>query len=93
MKRHQEASGKLVVFSGMESAWPAWHFVFQRWFSTLSQKMRAEMKEAAKKRQPVMVVAGARETHARSTQLIVSHLGAHGERTSLGNAEITRRKR
>ena len=59
----------------------------------LSQKMLAEMEEAAEKRQPVMVVAGARETSARSTHLIVSHLGAQGERTSLGNAEITRRKR
>ena len=65
---------------------------FLGWISMLSQKIRAEMKEAAEKVQPVTVETGARETQARSTQLS-SHLGTNGERTSLGNAEITRRKR
>ena len=62
--------GKPSVLSGKDAEWSAWHFVFQSWIAMLSQKMHAEMKEAAEKVQQVIVVSGARETQARSTQLV-----------------------
>ena len=67
----KEAMGKPGVFSGKESDWPAWHFVFQSRTMMLSQKVHAEIQEAAEMPQPVTVVTGARETQAHILVLMV----------------------